>query len=226
MKAAVPVFVILTIAAALATAMIVVGRLNPPPPPPLPAGGENPLAPSERTTDLKIPEFEGVNQDGQPVSHELFDGRISIVDFIFTNCPLACPMMSDRMMVTARDLKGTDVQFVSISMDPERDTPERLREYGAMYEADFSRWTFITGEKEELRSIAADGLKFAVEDNPDDMIPLPDGTTMPNIIHGTWFALIGPDRQVLDLFQSSSEPDLLRLVEWAKRADKAVNSAE
>jgi protein SCO1/2 len=252
MKAAIPIVVSLLIAAALATAFTLLSPGRDGGGPAGPAGengvseqpgGANPLEPSPRTAELYIPTVEEIIKDveaktgeridpaaalidhnGKPVTEAIFDGKVTIVDFIFTHCPAVCPMMTDRLELATEDLAGTPVRFVSISMDPEHDTPERLREYAGTYGADLTRWTFLTGDERVTRGIASKGLKFGIEEDPTNLIPLPDGSMMPNIMHGTWFALIGPDRRVLDLFQSSSEDDVERLEQWARRA-AAANGA-
>jgi len=170
----------------------------------------------------RVPDFRLIDQDGNPVDHAALDGRITILDFIFTHCPLYCPAMSARMMYLNNYLEGTGVQFLSISIDPENDTPERLREFAARYEADHDRWTFLTGEPAEIARIG-DEMGFAIRANEEDRIPTADGGTMANLIHPTSLLLVGPDRRVLGRYgyQFDEEIDAL-----AERAAKLANALD
>lgn len=164
-----------------------------------------PLQPDPAAVDLSLPAFELVSQDGQSVTNEAFQGKLTVVDFVFTNCPLVCPMMTGTMSELADRLNGTGVQFLSISVDPDRDTPEKLREFGQTYGADFSRWTFARGDKDATWRIVRDGLMFAIEDDEELVIPLPDGSTMLNIRHPSHFVLVGPTGRVLGLYSATDE---------------------
>ena len=76
-----------------------------------------------------------------------------VVNFIFTRCTEACPLLTRRMNAVRRalgDRFGRDVRFVSISVDPEFDTPQELRRFSATQEAAFSGWTWLTGKKEDV----------------------------------------------------------------------------
>ncbi len=180
-------------------------------------GGESPEFRRARTPDpglegYRIPDFALIDQDGNPVDASLFDGRYTVLDFIFTNCPFVCPGMSAQMARLQDELRGTGVRFVSISVDPERDTPERLREYAQQLGADPRRWRFLTGTKEATWAIAGDALSFDVSPDPSRTIPLKGGGQMININHPSKLILVGPDRRVLGLYSYSFEPDMQRLM--------------
>lgn len=175
-----------------------------------PDGAENgprsPLDPDYGLESLRIPDFELVDQDGQTVDATIFDGRVSVVAFIFTHCPYACPEMTRRMMQVRDELEGEDrVQFVSLSVDPVNDTPERLRAYAEENEIEIDRWTFLTGEAGAVERIVQEDLGFALYEEEATRVNLPGGKTMSNIVHPTRLLLIGPDRRVLGLY-SSGDP--------------------
>jgi protein SCO1 len=161
---------------------------------------------------VQFPDFSLIDQDGRSVDQTTLDDRITIVDFIFTNCPLQCPAMTGALWALSEDLKDTRVQFLSLSIDPERDTPERLREYAGQYGIDTQRWRFLTGDKEAIRGIVRNALMFEVSDNPDSKVTLADGSTMDNIIHPPHFILIGPSRQVMGItfYQDQTQVDRLK----------------
>jgi len=103
------------------------------------------------TTDVAVPEISLVRDDGKSVSlpAELDDGRPVAVNFIFTSCTTICPVMSQTFAQLQEKL-GADrdrVRLLSISIDPEQDTPARLAEYAKRFHAG-PEWRFYTGTVE------------------------------------------------------------------------------
>lgn len=102
------------------------------------------------------PSFDLVDQAGQPVSSAGLRGSVLLVDFVFTHCPGPCPILTSRHVALQRELTPElreRTRFVSISLDPERDTPEALRAYAEARGADLERWSFLTGDPEEVASV-------------------------------------------------------------------------
>jgi protein SCO1/2 len=109
--------------------------------------------------------FALTNQLGQPISAEELRGSIWVGDIIFTRCPGPCLLMTRSLSaVQSRLPADAKVLLVSLSADPEHDTPEVLRSYGERFEADPRRWHFLTGGKAELYRFALDDLKLAAEE--------------------------------------------------------------
>jgi protein SCO1 len=103
------------------------------------------------------PDFALTSQDGAEVTLESLRGKVVAVAFIYTFCPDICPMLTDKMARVQDALGpafGTDVAFVSITVDPERDTPEVLKEYAAAFDANLAGWSFLTGEPAAVRGVA------------------------------------------------------------------------
>lgn len=123
---------------------------------------------------LPLPVFALTERDGEPFSSEELRGKVWITDFFFTNCPAFCPRLTTTMMKLQDELKAdlrwADIYFVSISVDPERDTPERLRSYAQDYHADPEHWLFLTGEKELVRKVIFDGFKQPMEDHTSKFV--------------------------------------------------------
>jgi len=115
-----------------------------------------------------VPQFELVNQEAQPFGSGQLAGKIWIAGFIFTNCPGPCPIISTRMSELQKPLEKTDVQLVSFSVDPERDTPEVLHTYAEKLKAQAERWNFLTGQREAIYSLLQDGFKLAVSDGSEE----------------------------------------------------------
>jgi protein SCO1/2 len=106
----------------------------------------------------EVPEFELVDCFGEPFTRQDMLGKVWIVDFIFTSCPSACPLMTTNMK-TLSELLGDeeDVRLLSITVDPETDTPEVLKRFADLYRADHGRWKWITGERTALHALIQDG---------------------------------------------------------------------
>ena len=104
------------------------------------------------------PAFSLTSQDGLPVRLADLRGRVVAVTFIYTLCTATCPVLTP-MQVMVQDRLGKEfgrsIAFVSITLDPERDTPELLKLYAQAYGADLGGWTFLTGSLEEIRDLAA-----------------------------------------------------------------------
>ena len=114
-----------------------------------------------------VPAFQLTNQNGQPFGSTELNGKIWIVDFIFSTCPGPCPMISSRMSELQRPLENSDVHLVSITVDPEKDTPEVLRGYAEKLHARPGRWDFLTGPKATIYDLSRSGFKLPVTEDSD-----------------------------------------------------------
>ena len=94
------------------------------------------------------PAFALTSQDSRPVTLEDFRGKVVAVTFIYTYCPDTCPLLTAKMVQVQDELGadfGAKVAFVSITVDPERDTPAVLKAYAQAYGANLAGWSFLTG---------------------------------------------------------------------------------
>jgi protein SCO1/2 len=102
------------------------------------------------------PPFSLTSQDGKPVSLADLRGKVVAVTFIYTECPDICPMLTQKMVQVQDELGadfGAKVAFVSISLDPEHDTPEVLKDYAQFWGAKPEGWSFLTGSPEAVRDV-------------------------------------------------------------------------
>lgn len=102
------------------------------------------------------PDFALTSQDGKPVSLGAFRGKVVAVTFIFTACPDTCPLLTAKMAQVQDELGpafGAKVAFMSITVDPERDTPEVLKQYAQAFSANLAGWAFLTGDTAVLREV-------------------------------------------------------------------------
>jgi protein SCO1/2 len=136
---------LLTVAAALLAAA------------PAPAGPEA----SRLAVIREAPDFALADPDGKNVRRADLQGKVWLVSFIFTTCTGSCPETTLRLSLVQRELKKRglfpkgDVRLVSITLDPERDRPEVLRDYRRLYDADPTAWYFLTGPAERVRQVVA-----------------------------------------------------------------------
>lgn len=119
-----------------------------------------------------LPEFELVNQDGQKVSATALEGKISVVDFFYTNCPTICYQMNKNLDSLAGEYgKSKLLQFVSITVDPQRDTQAALKTYSEKFKRPAYKWMFLTGDTSTIYPLARYGfLVNAVRTGADDFI--------------------------------------------------------
>jgi protein SCO1/2 len=113
----------------------------------------------------ELPEFRLIDQEGRPFANGDLDGRVWVANFIFTRCASICPLLTASMRRLQRryDEEGVEgIGLVSFTVDPEYDTPERLKEYAARHGVRPERWTFVTGEPDAIRALVVEGFKTAM----------------------------------------------------------------
>jgi protein SCO1/2 len=103
------------------------------------------------------PEFTLTTQDGKRLALKELRGKVLAITFIFASCADTCPLLTAKMAGLQAKLgtaHGPKVFFVSITVDPDRDTPEVLRRYAEAYKANTAGWAFLTGTAAEIREVA------------------------------------------------------------------------
>jgi protein SCO1 len=150
----------------------------------------------------KVPDFALVNQDGKLIHFRDFQGRTLLVTFIYTRCPLPdyCPRMNENFRAVQKLLKATpdaakDVAFLSISFDPQHDTPAVLKHYSSIYrqsaagERSFN-WQFAAPSEKDLPELAQ---FFGLVYEPQEA----------QIVHSLSTTLIGPDGKVVEWYSGN-----------------------
>jgi protein SCO1/2 len=148
-----------------------------------------------------LPEFVLIDQDSQPYGTEQLRGKAWIADFVFTQCPSRCPMLTREMARIQTDLRGKgwdDVQLVSISVDPENDTPEILAAYAAKHGAQTGSWQFLTGERDEIWSLSVDGFQLPIANTENGL----EGP----ILHSNKFVLTDRQGRIRGYYDALEEP--------------------
>ena len=140
-----------------------------------------------------VPFFTLIDQTGQPFGSESLKGRVWIADFIFTSCAGSCPQMTEKMAGLQRKLPP-EIQLVSISVDPARDSPPVLAEYARRFGAQEQRWHFLTGPAETIVPLVSQGFRLSIAEGADPQEP---------ITHSIRFVLIGRDGTIRGYYDST-----------------------
>ena len=150
-----------------------------------------------------VPEFLYLNQDSVMINSKELKNKVWITDFFFTHCPSICPPMTSqmkRLSENTKDLKDF-IQFLSFSIDPERDTPYRLRQYIKENEIIDDNWFFFTGNEEETHLLAKEFFNGA-ERNEDI-----DG----GFGHTSYFALVDKSGLVRGIYDGTNAEQVDKL---------------
>ena len=116
-----------------------------------------------KKVDGYSPGFNLTDQDNRRVSLTDFRGKVVLMSFIFVNCPTSCPLVTAKLASIHHELKGKDLHFISITIDPIHDTPAALKKYAKTFRGmDFKSWSFLTGTYQEIEDVLFD-YKFSVQ---------------------------------------------------------------
>jgi protein SCO1/2 len=162
----------------------------------------------ELTRYYPLPDFSLTDQTDKTVTLADLKGKVWIADFIFTNCGGTCPMMTDQMR-KLKDALPAGIRMVSITVDPDRDTPKALAAYAAERGAARDRWLFLTGEKQALYDLCVKGFKLPIDDS--------SGTPAEPIAHSTRFVLVDKQGEIRGYYSATENEDLNRLSADAKK---------
>lgn len=155
-----------------------------------------------------IPDFAFVNQDSNMVTNETFEGKVYLADFFFISCPTICPRVKKQMLRIYDKYKDEEeLMLLSHTIDPERDTVGRLKQYAQNLGVDDGKWMFVTGEQDRIYEIADDYMSIARED-PE----APGGFD-----HSGWILLIdkeGHIRSFADGTKAEKVDQLMKDMDW------------
>jgi protein SCO1/2/putative membrane protein len=116
----------------------------------------------------EVSDFTLIERSGREVSKSELDGKVWVACFVFTRCGSACPQVTEtmhRIQERVRAVGYPDVNLVSITVDPEHDTPEVLQAYAAGHDADPTRWLFLTGKQDDVYRLILEGFHISVAQN-------------------------------------------------------------
>jgi protein SCO1 len=184
----------------------------------------------------ELPDFALTERDGRRRSRADLAGKVWVADFIYTRCTDTCPLQTAQMARLHQELAElADLLFVSISVDPTRDTPRVLRAYAERYGADPARWWFLTGKREPIYTLIREGFHLSVEgpdDAPANTRPVaPSKSTgvrwnlgpraawahqdpdflAPAFLHSSWFVLGDRRARIRGYYRSDAEAEIADL---------------
>ena len=151
----------------------------------------------------QIPDFTLVERTGQPIGLSDLNGRVWIADFIFTYCAGPCPLMTAEFVKLQREFKDTDrVRLVTFTVDPDRDTPQALRDYADRHHAHPEKWLFVTGDRPDVHRLVVKGFKLGSIEDP--------------MMHSTRFVLVDAEGAVRGYYDSEEPAAIEKMVQHAR----------
>src|SRR5262249_20880514 len=141
--------------------------------------------------------------EGRPVRLNDLHGHVVVYDFIYTHCAGTCPMMTSSLTQVVHRVAEPSVRFVSISVDPQRDTPAVLRDYAKQAGSD-PRWIFMTGDPSVITSLSEKAFKLAAvttQTNPSE-----------GLLHSSRFVLADGSGTIRGYYDGLDRKDIDRLV--------------
>ncbi|MDD5543555.1 MAG: SCO family protein [Acidobacteriia bacterium] len=164
-----------------------------------------------------LPNFSLMERSGRTVQLSDLSHHVVVFDFIYTSCPGPCPMMSSRMRRLQGELKeDSPVRFVSVTVDPETDTREVLQKYADTFGADPTRWLFLTGSRDQIKSLATDGMHLALEVDAGAKTPSGQGP----IVHSTRFVLVDGQGRLRGYYDSDDDDSMKQFVVDIRRVER------
>jgi protein SCO1/2 len=161
-----------------------------------------------------VASFTLMDQDGRATLLADLSNHVWVADIIFTRCPGSCPIMSQSMKSLQDALPpASQAKLVTLTTDPDFDTPPVLKKYAERFGADSNRWRFLTGTKTELGRLAANSLKLsAVPVKPEDQQNPAD-----LFIHSTIFVVVDKQARLRGTFETQGDG-----VDWTNVQSRIV----
>ncbi len=151
----------------------------------------------------KIPSFQFTTQDSLLYGSEQLKNKVHVADFIFTSCPGICPVMTSQMQRLQEMTKEyPSFQIVSFTVDPDRDTPFKLKKYALSHRADLSRWVFLTAPMDSIYKVGIEGYYLGMQK---------DSTEPGGYLHSGRFVLIDKEGLIRGYYDGTNANDVNRL---------------
>lgn len=146
-----------------------------------------------------LPDFQLTERSGKPVRLSDLKGKVWLADFVYTTCEGPCPLISGHLAKLQKTaLQNPGVRFVSITTDPDHDTPEALRSYAERFGASPDQWLFLTGEKAKVHALIRDGFMLAVVEQPNEPQP---------IVHSTKLMLVDKNGVIRSFYDGATDSE-------------------
>jgi protein SCO1/2 len=152
-----------------------------------------------------------MDERGKAFTSENLTGKIYVANFFFTRCGTICPKITSQMSrVTDAFIQDKDIHFISLSVDPKYDNPEKLASYAKKFDADTARWTFLTGDKKNIYPLILKGFHVPLADASeyDAAIKNPDET----FIHSERLVLVDKSGVIRGFYDGTDKKEVDRLI--------------
>ncbi|MEP2026762.1 SCO family protein [Reichenbachiella sp.] len=168
------------------------------------------IEPSDVSTDFhQIPTFSLTNQQGEQITENHLDNKITVVDFFFTSCPGICPKMTDNMLIVQETFSEEQaLQIFSHSVTPDYDSVSVLKEYASLKGVDNNKWHLLTGDRDMIYDLGRN--HYFIEEN------LGLQKDPADFIHTENFLLIDQNRRIRGIYNGLSKPAIRQLIADAK----------
>lgn len=151
-----------------------------------------------------VPEFALIERSGRGFTRSDLRGKVWVANFIYTACTDTCPLQSALMAKLQREFADrANLRLLSISVDPQRDTPPVLSRYAERFRADPERWLFLTGEGEEIHRLVREGFRLSA-------VPA-SAQGESTIVHSSRFVLVDGNAEIRGYYDSGDAEALRRL---------------
>jgi protein SCO1/2 len=158
----------------------------------------------------ELPAFSLLDEQGRSFRRDDLLGRVWIADFVFTACSDACPRLQQKMKRIQDRLvpleQGGNIGLLSITVDPERDTPQKLRQYGQIFGARDGLWRYLTGPQQEVERTVVKGFHIAMAKMPQ----ADSHTEAFDIMHGERLVLVDAKGRIRGYYDADEPDKLLR----------------
>lgn len=168
-----------------------------------------PVEISKKGLGHRIGQFEFLNQNRELITLDDVKGKVFVAEYFFTTCLTICPIMNEEMKRIQERFKGNEnVKLLSFTVDPEIDTVEQMKSYAVEHNAVDGQWHFLTGEKEDLYSLARNSF-FVLK--PAEARNLGDAGS--DFIHTNNFVLVDQELQIRGYYDGTSTEEVDQLME-------------
>ena len=150
-----------------------------------------------------VPAITLVDESGKQTSLASNEKQPWLLNLFYTSCDGPCPMTTARLSQLQKELPK--IHFVSVSIDPNKDAPDKLLYYAHKFSADLSRWSFLTGSEDVINKLIVEDLKMATRDNPQ--------------VHATKVMLVDSASRIRGLYDLQDEISIKKLKVDINRVD-------
>lgn len=149
-------------------------------------------------TVMKVPDFELTDQNRKKITNKDMLGKVYLVEFFFSTCPTICPVMNTNMRAIEEEINDPNFGIISISIDPDNDTPEKLKQHAQRIGVKSPNWHFLTGNRTYIGNLA-DEFDIYVGNQEDES---------ENLNHSGMIALVDKDGNIRCRFDKNNKPIL------------------